>query len=253
MTIDKFGRSSKSSEKNVKGPKGDGFDMTADGHYDIKSKRLTNIGEAVESLDAVSKLYVDSRLIPLESGGFNLGSKRMRNVDDALEGKDAINLQTLKRMCLTRGEDSEFDAGKKQINNLGVPRHPRDAATKRFVENICLKEHSALTASLEILREDLRLFKERLAKCEGLIASNKDYHDKNLRKFGVLLYNYINKKETGRSATIPIGGEKDFINWEVLFADHSVAKKSGAEEEVRPLPPNSYDLFIDEELNRPST
>lgn len=245
MTIDKFGRSSKSFQRDVKGPKGDGFNITVDGHYDMKEKRLTNLGEAVESQDAVTKTYVDSKLIPLDNDVFNLGNKRMRNLDDAIQDRDAVNLQTLKRVCLTH-EDSGFDAGEKQINNLSNPTKPRDAATKKFVEKTCKIEHETITVDLAKQQEDVNALKQRITKCEGLIGSNKEYHDKNLNKFGVLLFKYIHKFQTGRSAVLPTVSEGDYINWEVLFADKLEGKET-EEVEINPLPPNTYDLFMTEE------
>jgi len=259
MTIDKFGRSSKSSNKDVKGPKGDGFNVTADGNYDMQEKRLTNLGLSVESRDAVTKEYVDSKLITLDNEGFNLRNKRMRNLGDAKQDGDAVNLQTLKRVCLTR-EASDFNAGRKRIKNLGEPKDLRDATTKQFVEKTCKDGRAPLAAKLEKHQQDLNgllgktgTFETsiesikssingltgRIVKCENLIESVKTNSDKEFKKFAILLFKYVHKKHTGRSAVLP----DEIVNWEDLFTE------TGNEEEnsVNPLPPNSYNLFLAQE------
>lgn len=246
MTIDKFGRSSKSSnEKDIKGPKGDGFNLTTDGHYDINGKRLTNLGDVLEPFDATTKTYVDSKVIPLDKEGFNLGRKRIINLDDALDNSDAVNFQTLKRICLTV-KGSNFNANQMQINNLSKPVQPGDAATKQFVDKVCKKVHTLVNSDLAKQEEVSNSLKERIAKCEELIVRNKDHHDNELKKFGVLLFKYVHRKPLGRSFVFPTDGQVNSLNWEVLFADESLGDKT-EEEEVKPLPPNTYDLFMTEE------
>jgi len=47
------------------GPQGEcgiGFHLTADGHFHIRNKRLTNVGDPVESTDAVTKRFVTDLL-----------------------------------------------------------------------------------------------------------------------------------------------------------------------------------------------
>jgi len=56
MSIDIFGRQSKNKNliQSVRGPPGDGFKRTSDGHYDINNKRLCNVADPLESNDATS-------------------------------------------------------------------------------------------------------------------------------------------------------------------------------------------------------
>ena len=44
------------------GPQGIGFHLTADGHFHIKNKRLTNVGVPVDGTDAVTKRFVTDLL-----------------------------------------------------------------------------------------------------------------------------------------------------------------------------------------------
>lgn len=42
-------------EKGDKGDKGDGFKLTQDNHFDLDSRRLTNLETSVDDADAVTK------------------------------------------------------------------------------------------------------------------------------------------------------------------------------------------------------
>ena len=41
--------------RGLRGSPGIGFSLTSDGNYDMKNKKLKNVGEGVESSDAVTK------------------------------------------------------------------------------------------------------------------------------------------------------------------------------------------------------
>lgn len=61
MTIDKFGRTATEREKiPLRGPPGEGFNLTESGDYDLRKKRVVNIAQPIDNFDAVSKQYVDS-------------------------------------------------------------------------------------------------------------------------------------------------------------------------------------------------
>jgi len=49
-------------EKGERGNQGIGFHLTADGHFNIKNKRLTNVGFPLEQTDAVTKRFVTNLL-----------------------------------------------------------------------------------------------------------------------------------------------------------------------------------------------
>ena len=52
----------KTLEKRERGERGIGFHLTADGHFHIRNKRLTNVGDPVESADAVTRKFVTDLL-----------------------------------------------------------------------------------------------------------------------------------------------------------------------------------------------
>ena len=49
-------------QKGYKGPPGIGFSLTADEHYNIRNKRLTNVCAPVEFSDATTKKFVTDLL-----------------------------------------------------------------------------------------------------------------------------------------------------------------------------------------------
>ena len=52
----------KKGEKGEKGEKGVGFHLTADEHYHLKGKRLTNVSAPVDNHDATTKKFVTDLL-----------------------------------------------------------------------------------------------------------------------------------------------------------------------------------------------
>ena len=49
---------SENSQKGEKGDKGEGFSLTADRHFHLQNKRLTNLGPPVDNNDAVTKKHL---------------------------------------------------------------------------------------------------------------------------------------------------------------------------------------------------
>ena len=54
--------SSETSQKGEKGDRGIGFSLTADEHYHIKNKRLTNVSAPIDNSDATTKKFVTDLL-----------------------------------------------------------------------------------------------------------------------------------------------------------------------------------------------
>jgi len=108
MSVDKFGRHESSIPRGVlRGPPGEGFQLTRAGQYDLKGKRLCNVGDPTDKNDAA-----------------NL---------------ETINILTLH--CQTI--DSMFDARNKRISNIANPEHDSDVANRKYVleEINKLKQH----------------------------------------------------------------------------------------------------------------
>ena len=48
--------------RGLRGTPGVGFSLTSDGNYDMKNKRLKNVGEGVASSDAVTKHQLETEI-----------------------------------------------------------------------------------------------------------------------------------------------------------------------------------------------
>lgn len=102
MSVDKFGRFSSSSNapsvQGPRGPKGDGFNLTNNGDYDIKFKRICNVGTPREKSDAVNF--------------------------------DTLNVSITS--CLSMNDKTEYDAKGHKVCNLGEPINDNDAVSKLY-------------------------------------------------------------------------------------------------------------------------
>ena len=48
--------------RGLRGSPGVGFSLTSDGNYDMNNKKLKNVGEGVESSDAVTKHQLETEI-----------------------------------------------------------------------------------------------------------------------------------------------------------------------------------------------
>jgi hypothetical protein len=213
MTIDKFGRSLKSQDKNLlKGLKGEGYNLTPDGDYDIQGKRLVKVGVPKATHDAATKQYVDSKVIPCKADIYDIKKRRLHNVGDPLQETEAVNLRTLNKLALTL-TNNNYNASGKQLKGLAKPTDSEDAVTKSYIDT-SMTPMSTMLAKHEL---DITSINNKLTEFEGKIAENRTDYDKQMRKFGTLVFNYINTKYTGRAAILPTAGVNDYLNWEEIF------------------------------------
>ena len=90
--------------KGVQGAPGVGFNLTADGNYDMVGKKLANVGAPTSDTDSATKKYVDTH-----SGG---GKTSLITVDSNIDMK------------------SQFS-----ITNLKTPSNNDDAVNKKYVDD----------------------------------------------------------------------------------------------------------------------
>lgn len=98
MSVDKFGRHENSITRGVlRGPPGEGFHLTEDGDYDVKRKRICNVGDPI----------------------FN---------------EHAVNLKTLRTMTLNYDHnDDKFDGKNKIIKNVALAVDDSDVVNRAFL------------------------------------------------------------------------------------------------------------------------
>ena len=90
--------------KGVQGAPGVGFNLTADGNYDMVGKKLTNVGAPTSDTDSATKKYVDTN-----SGG---GKTSLLTVDSNIDMKSQYSITKLK-----------------------TPSNNDDAANKKYVDD----------------------------------------------------------------------------------------------------------------------
>ena len=75
--------------KGIQGAPGVGFNLTADGNYDMEAKKLTNVGAPNANTDAATKKYVDDN-----SSGSPTTSRLI--VDSNIKMKNTYRIQNLR-------------------------------------------------------------------------------------------------------------------------------------------------------------
>lgn len=87
-TIDKFGRCRKrgwnDSTVGPRGPAGIGFKLDSVGNYDMKSKRLTKVGEPINESDAATQNYVS-----------NCVKKSVKSIEAAVQQSSSLIVNTI--------------------------------------------------------------------------------------------------------------------------------------------------------------
>lgn len=94
MNVDKFGRHEGVVNREIlRGPKGEGFSLTHDGGYDMKNKRICNIGDAVQDGDSVNLKILNKVVLKFDSirDSFNSKNKRITNLAPPIDDSDAVN------------------------------------------------------------------------------------------------------------------------------------------------------------------
>lgn len=99
MSVDKFGRYSttntSTNAQGLRGPKGEGFNLTKTGDYDVEFKRICNLGAPKENGDAINldtfNSSLDRYLAFSEENICDVKGARLCNVSNPVDGSDATN------------------------------------------------------------------------------------------------------------------------------------------------------------------
>ena len=138
--------------RGIQGAPGVGFNLTADGNYDMVGKKLTNVGNPTSDTDSATKKYVDTH-----SGGGKTSSitvdsnidmksqysitklKTPTNNDDAANKKyvddSKVDGSVFLKLDGTRPMTGDVNLNNKKIKNLSSPTANSDAANKKYVDD----------------------------------------------------------------------------------------------------------------------
>jgi len=135
MIISKFG-SPLVTQTSVRGERGIGFNTTPDGDYDMREKRLRNVGEPETSNDAVNMAYFTKSMAALEDKT-NVDIERIaKKLDDHIndvpfvvtpEGDLRLKYKTV------MGQNGVEIQEKRKVKGIGYPSDPEDSTHRKFV------------------------------------------------------------------------------------------------------------------------
>lgn len=103
MSVDKFGRHLNNT-LGLRGPKGEGFELTPDGNFSVKNKRLCHVANATEKRDCVN----------------------LQILNESIESTNKL-FENLKKTTLVKNDINEFSAEGGIITHLSKPKHTYDA------------------------------------------------------------------------------------------------------------------------------
>ena len=132
--------------RGIQGAPGVGFNLTADGNYDMVGKKLKNVGAPESDTDSATKKYVDEN-----SGG---GKTSLLTIDSNIDMKDTYRILNLKdpsdadepatknytdnNFFLKNGSKpmtGNINMNNNKIVGLKKPTANNDAATKKYVDD----------------------------------------------------------------------------------------------------------------------
>ena len=171
--------------KGIQGAPGVGFNLTADGNYDINKKRLTNVGEPSDNTDAATKKYVDDNssgslktsILTVDSN-INMKDRfRITNLITPQDSKDPATKYYVDNTFLDTDGSYPMKGNLKMDNNkivgLATPTSNTDAATKKYVDDTGVGNITAdidLTNSYNIKNSKTRTFNQLKADNESLVS-----------------------------------------------------------------------------------
>lgn len=131
MPIDKFGHVSNSgTQRGPTGAKGVGFFLTEDANYDMKTKRLTNVGKPVDDTDCVTLGYIKQHFKDIDYSRYEtLLAKHIEDIPFVITGEGDFFLKPKKIV----NTDGSVTWEKRKVKNIDYPTHNEDSTNRKFV------------------------------------------------------------------------------------------------------------------------
>lgn len=156
-SIDIFGRSSK-GRAGKQGERGIGFNLTPEGNFDLRKKRVCNAANPVDEQDVATKSFVHHSLnhrtsIDNKNNTFSIKKKRLIDVNDPVNPSDAVTKSFLQNKALLLEANNEvFDARNKRLGNVGAAASLADAVNLKYLHDnsICKVEATLLDPKTKV-------------------------------------------------------------------------------------------------------
>lgn len=145
MSVNKFGRRSR-RRKAERGPKGEGFNLTAEGDYDMQGKRIRYLEGPVEKGDAVNLLTLQNGLIncmQLSLDEFDAQGKRVGNANDPVDHTDLATKRYVDEKVPEK-MDSFWSFKQKRLSNIVDPLYDGEAVNLSYLKkNTILRDYKS--------------------------------------------------------------------------------------------------------------
>lgn len=143
MSVDKFGRRKRAH--SVQGPKGIGFNLTAEGDYDMQDKRLVRVKDPVQDGDAVNlrsvRTVFNNSLCVNKDGVFNANSMKIVNLKDPSAPNDVTNKRYVDARVPELGNEA-WAFKRKRLSNVADPKYDGEVVTLGYLKQSALIKSS---------------------------------------------------------------------------------------------------------------
>ena len=225
--------------KGIQGAPGVGFNLTADGNYDMVGKKLTNVGAPTSDTDSATKKYVDDN-----SGG---GKTSLITVDSNIDMKSQYSITKLKtpsddsdaankkyvddskvdgsvflKLDGTRKMAGNLDMNNNRIFNIPAPNGSKQPTPLAYTEFAYLKVNGTNSMTNDLNMNNKKII-NLITPTNNSDASTKKYVDDSISNQD---FSSFFKKDGSRVMTsdLNIGGHK-IINLEDPASDSDAANK----------------------------
>lgn len=172
MSVDKFGRIKKHKSVGVvKGLPGIGFKLTAEGDYDVKSKRIRFLASPIDDEDATNLETIKKQIELLKT---NVNSKCKARVAE----------------CLRINELESYDAKGRKIKNIGLPEEDGDAINFKFTNELAEEIKKKHQTSYNTLSSTMKDMNTKLKENETNIKQQKTALNKLNSSINAIGYGY---------------------------------------------------------------
>lgn len=235
MSVDKFGRHEDFLlSASVRGPPGEGFRLTSQGHYDMRKKLVRNMGEPRVESDATNLHFIRNNCVMKSiSGDFDCKGKLLRNISVPILPSDAASMSYVSTVTPVQTADS-WNFGNKRLSAIKDPVLVTDAINFKTLQQLTpsIKDSSGhysasnlKLTNLAVGTSDTDAVNVKFVRDE-INISTMDF-EKQLKRFGAALFSYIHRNSSTPHPTSV--NNNNYLPW------HNILRKSLVDENEESL------------------
>jgi hypothetical protein len=234
MSVDKFGRHQDFVlPPNVRGPPGEGFYLTSQGHYDMKNKLVRNMGTPKADSDATNLHFIRKHCVMKSiSGNIDFKGKLLRNVSDPILPSDSATMAYVQTVTPILAADN-WNFGDKRLSAIKDPLLTTDAVNLKTLQKLTpsIKDSSGNydASNLKIINltvgtSDTDAVNVKFVRDELLVITTG--FEKQLEKFGAALFHYIHRH--GSAPPSNSVNNKNYLPWHNILGKSPVGETDGS-------------------------